>query len=95
MAPTFFGRQYMQIANFGNFEKGKINDISFKENIFHDRNLTSDCKDFQLDTFSNRFIKVITLDSVNRIIEGELEFTAINQCQDTVRITDGYFKVSY
>lgn len=53
------------------------------------------CKRYSTDTLANNWINIYDIDTSKKVIEGSFEFTAINACQDTVRITDGYFKLTY
>jgi hypothetical protein len=43
----------------------------------------------------NRLLYISEIDTTNKIIEGYFEFEGINDCQDTIQIKDGYFKVSF
>lgn len=57
---------------------------------------TTRCKYYEnIDISDDNFIKVLEIDSINYIIKGEFEFSAINECQDTIRVTDGYFDLNY
>ena len=53
------------------------------------------CKDYRAINEDQRLLYISEIDSTNRIIEGYYEFEGINDCQDTLRIEDGYFKVSF
>ena len=53
------------------------------------------CKDYRAINEDQRLLYISEIDSTNRIIEGYYEFEGINDCQDTLLIKDGYFKVSF
>ncbi len=47
---------------------------------------------YNIDTLSPYTINITRLDTINNIASGTFEFTAINnECQDTLRITEGRF----
>jgi hypothetical protein len=57
-----------------------------------------DCGKYYRDTSIQdlNIINILDVDSVNYIMEGTFEFEGSNSdCGDTVRVTDGYFKVKY
>lgn len=50
------------------------------------------CGIYRLDSISPHILKITKLDTINFIAAGTFSFTVINQdCQDTLRITDGRF----
>jgi hypothetical protein len=53
------------------------------------------CKDYRAINEDQRLLYISEIDSTNRVIEGYYEFEGINDCQDTIKIKDGYFKVSF
>jgi len=53
------------------------------------------CDIYKAKTENNRQLYISEIDSTNRVIEGYYEFEGINDCQDTIKIKDGYFKVSF
>jgi len=53
------------------------------------------CKRYRAINKDQRLLYISDIDSTNRIIEGYYEFEGINNCQDTLKIEDGYFKVSF
>jgi hypothetical protein len=67
---------------------------NFKE-IFTDWNKPAACIGHDMDTTSVRRLTILEVDTVNFLIKGTFEFTAINDCQDTMHITDGYFHVNF
>ncbi len=49
---------------------------------------------YRIDTLSSYFMNITFIDTTNNIASGTFEFTAIHdECQDTVRITEGRFDV--
>ena len=53
------------------------------------------CKRYRAINEDQRLLYISEIDSTNRIIEGYFEFEGISDCQDTLQIDDGYFKVSF
>ncbi len=83
----------ISFAGFG--YEGNENLIrSLKEN-YKDWNKPSGCRFYDLDTTSTRRLTILEVDTINYLIEGTFEFTANNECFDTMRITDGYFHVNF
>ncbi|MCO6485457.1 MAG: hypothetical protein J5I41_06725 [Saprospiraceae bacterium] len=70
-------------------------EIIFLSREYKDWNKPSGCRFHDLDTTSMRRLTILEVDTVNFLIKGTFEFTAINNCQDTVRITDGFFHVNF
>jgi hypothetical protein len=64
-----------------------------KEHI--DWNKPAGCRFHDLDTTATRRLTILEVDTVKFLIKGTFEFTTINDCQDTVRITDGFFHVNF
>ena len=62
---------------------------------YTDYNNKSGCLTYSIDSSYNRRLTILSIDTINFIVEGTFEFTAISECQDTVRITDGYFEIEY
>ncbi len=71
------------------------NPIPYQVRIYTDWNKPAGCRFFDLDTMASRRLFILEVDTVKYLIKGSFEFTAINECQDTVQITDGYFHVNY
>ncbi len=69
--------------------------IPFRKSIFKDWNKHDNCIGHDLDTTSVRRLTILEVDTVNFLIKGTFEFTAINACQDTMRITDGFFHINF
>ena len=73
--------------------------ISFAEHddmhLYKDFNGGEGCKQFGAINKDQRLLYISEIDSTNRIIEGYYKFEGINNCQDTLQIDDGYFKVSF
>ena len=58
-------------------------------------NLTG-CQDYEnIDTNFFNYIELTEIDSIDLVIKGEFQFSIINQCQDTIRVTEGYFDLNY
>lgn len=62
---------------------------------FRSRYNDNNCIVYSLDTNSKYSFIINNVDTVSKYIEGEYSFTGINDCQDTVKVSDGYFKLSY
>lgn len=73
----------------------QIHNIWYLSEEFTDWNKPSGCRFHDLDTTAIRRLTILEVDTVKYLIKGSFEFTAINECQDTVQITDGYFHVNY
>ena len=71
------------------------NAIRFIGEEFTDRFNASECIYYDVDTTSTNYIKITSLDTLNFFMIGEFEFSAINDCNDTIRVTDGYFDLKY
>ena len=72
--------------------------IPYQVRIYTDWNKPSGCRFHDLDTTAVRRLTILEVDTINYLIKGTFEFTAIDNygdCQDTVRITDGYFHVNF
>ena len=75
---------------------GETGDFEYKH--AHYLNFDGDfCSDFtfDIDTTLGDKLKILHLDTENRIISGTFEFTGINEDCDPVVITDGRFDVQY
>jgi len=72
-----------------------VNNVHLIKRVFKDWNNDSGCIFYNLDTLSENTIHIIEIDSINRRIEGTFLFSAINDCNDVVRVTDGYFDIAY
>ena len=67
------------------------NNIDVNKGIFVD---LRGCGDYRLDTLSLQILTITKLDTINNIASGTFQFTAIHdECQDTLRITEGRFDV--
>mgnify|MGYP000668397673 CR=1 FL=1 len=73
----------------------------FSEYFIRNRKIFIDfknCGSYYRDTTiqNMNLIDILEMDSINNILEGTFEFEGSNSdCGDTVRVTDGYFKVKY
>lgn len=61
----------------------------------HSYRVDDGCGEYATDTISPHELTILSIDTVNRIIEGEFNYTAVGECGKVVEITDGYFKVDY
>ena len=70
-----------------------VNNITPTRGVFLDFYLDPSCSyRYHVDTLSPYLIDITRLDTENNIASGTFEFTAINnECQDTLRITEGRF----
>ncbi|KAA3633137.1 MAG: hypothetical protein DWQ02_13655 [Bacteroidetes bacterium] len=86
---------YQSISLSGNdiWDTGEFN-YNHAKYLDFDISFCSDYR-FDLDTTLGDKLKIIHLDTENRIISGTFEFTAINEDCDPVVITDGRFDVQY
>ena len=66
----------------------------FKE-AFTDLKNPTGCRFYNLDTIPFHKLTILEIDTVKYIVKGTFEYTAINECQDTMHITDGYFHVNF
>ena len=77
----------------------KLNErISFGEHdemYYKKTGESAGCNRYRAHNEYQRLLYISEIDSTNRIIEGYFEFEGINDCQDTLQIKDGYFKVSF
>ncbi len=71
------------------------NTMIFKKNAFGDALKMAGCQDYRLDTLKKRELIILNIDTNSFIMEGTFEFSAHNDCGDTVHITDGYFDLDY
>jgi len=72
------------------------NVIPYRNDVFYDELNQSGCRFYNIDTLSNiRQLNIIELDTINLSMKGEFEYAAINDCFDTVKITEGYFDLQY
>lgn len=75
--------------------EGKITENEGNSHIQNNTN-TSGCVNYgDLDSNFDNYIFVTEIDSINYFMKGEFQFSAINDCQDTIRVTDGYFDLNY
>jgi hypothetical protein len=78
-------------------EKAVIGNYDISSNIlFVDHN----CASYFRDTLTENKVRIITIDSINNILEGEFNFSANKGNNDNctvekVTITNGYFKAKY
>jgi len=60
---------------------------------------SDNCGSYDLDTTKHNILKILDIDTVKSIIEGEFDFYVIEDSQgcngEVLHVTDGYFKVSY
>ena len=70
-----------------------INNITPGKGVFLDFFVEPPCGyRYRVDTLSPYTINITKLDTINNIASGTFEFTVINnECQDTLRITEGRF----
>ncbi len=71
------------------------NEVFLKKREFIDGLNSSGCVYYDLDTFQVRLINILEIDTINYRIVGKFEYSAINDCSDTVHISNGYFDVQY
>lgn len=85
--------QSMRLYKFKS--KNGLNLLDYTAREYTNWNKPTGCRLHNLDTNDIRNITILEVDTINYRIKGTFEFTAINECQDTIRITDGYFHVNY
>ncbi len=71
------------------------NTLSLRTKEYIDWNKPAGCRFHDLDTTAIRRLTILEVDTIKFLIKGTFEFTAINDCQDTMHITDGYFHVNF
>ncbi len=74
------------------------NSITENESNFYIQNNDNinECKYYgDLSPNFDNYVFVNQIDSINYFIKGEFQFSAINDCQDTIRVTEGYFDLNY
>ena len=89
--------QYIYISIFRDLKLAQR--IYFGEHdamhLYKDSSGAEGCRRFRAINEDQRLLYISEIDSTNRVIEGYYEFEGINNCQDTLKIEDGYFKVSF
>ena len=80
------------------------NNIVLGENKFHSNNSLKSyyfkkdldvCNLYYVDTLSTNILRINLLDTINYKMEGTFIFSSKNECNETVKITDGNFRVKY
>ncbi len=72
------------------------NNIPYRSSAIIDPQLPGNCGYLNIDTtYQNNRATIIQIDTVTKKIEGRFGFRVINECNDTVLITDGYFNTKY
>ncbi len=62
----------------------------------HNNSNSDECKYYDvIDSSFYSFINISELDTVNFIMKGTFESSIINECNDTLRYSDGYFDLHY
>jgi hypothetical protein len=69
--------------------------LAYTKEAFTDLNNPSGCRFYELDTIPLHKLTILEIDTVKYIIKGTFEFVSNNECQDTIRITDGFFHVNF
>ena len=70
-------------------------EIIYRENEFGDLLNISGCWSYDLDTNTIHQLTILEIDTTINVMMGTFEFDAVNDCGDTVLITDGYFDLTY
>ena len=95
---SFDGNVNQSIGIASSFAALGVNELGLSLREYKDWNKPGNCGFYDLDTTAVRRLTILEVDTVNYLIKGTFEFTAIDNygdCQDTVRITDGYFHVNF
>ncbi len=71
------------------------NELPFRIKSFVNWLNPSGCRFYDLDTSKTNIINIINIDTENYTMEGTFKFTSVNDCRDTVHVTDGYFDLDY
>ena len=75
---------------------GRETSPKYNFTYLRDRNVDGACRVIELDTFTNHFVQITHIDSVNYTISGRFEFQLKeDDCSTTVRVTEGRFDVTY
>lgn len=78
-----------------------FNEIDVEESIigidgvFVNSELKSECTRYDLDTTELQYIRIMEIDTIDFFIIGEFQFSAYNECNDTIRVSEGYFDLKY
>lgn len=75
-----------------------LNSVDQNELYFIDRSLpdSNNCSRLKnLESTGSNIFEITILDTINYIIAGRFAFTVSNNCGDTIKITDGYFKSKF
>ncbi len=75
-----------------------VNRIKDIEDIWYISNSDniSECKYYEeLNSQVDNEITIIEIDTINYFIKAEFNFSVINNCQDTINVTEGYFDLNY
>ncbi len=89
------GEYFLHLYNYKSIIEGDSSQFFLKKSVFGNITNNSDCIRYDLDTITISYLYTNKINSIEKVVEGSFEFDAINNCQDTVRITDGYFKLTY
>jgi Family of unknown function (DUF6252) len=76
----------------------KLGDNTIAKNdseSFYNLTNSNGCVRYYLDTSKVRRLTITKIDKVKKVISGTFEFTANNNCSDTLRFTDGRFDTKY
>ena len=96
---NFFGLEANKDGSFAeqmniyvqNASLGRNTIIRFNAESFYNSNNGNNCFRYYLDTIKPRILDITKLDKEKKIISGTFEFTAFNNCKDTINITKGRF----
>ncbi len=95
---SFDGNENQSIGIASVFAALGDNELGLSLREYKDWNKPGNCGFYDLDTTSTRRLTILEVDTINYLIEGTFEFTAIDHyedCKDTIHITDGYFHVNF
>jgi len=72
------------------------NELIDNESLFHIQNHNNDCELYEdLTPTFNSHLSISEIDTIDFFIKGTFEFSAFNECNDTIRVTDGVFDLKY
>ncbi len=72
-----------------------VNQILSSEANYFNSAEVGNCKVYENDTTVHSFFQILNLDTTKKIIEGKFEYLVQNDCLSKVKISDGYFKLTY
>ena len=100
---NYFGLRSIKDGSLSEYLNINAFDVKIGNNIIVSRNIESfynslggnNCSNYYLDTTKTRILILTKVDKTANIISGTFEFTAINNCKDTLVFTRGRFDTKF